>query len=55
MAHPDTRPISFTYPPVASMWLVTLHHILLFTRTYPYPVTLLPIGSGSFRAKHFPV
>jgi hypothetical protein len=28
---------------------------LLCTRTHPYPVTLLPIGSGYFRAKPFPV
>ena len=26
MAHPDTRPISFTCPSVASMWVVTLHN-----------------------------
>jgi len=25
------------------------------TRTCPHPVTLLPIGSGYFRAKPFPV
>jgi len=29
MAHPDTRPISFTYPLVASMWVVTLHNLFL--------------------------
>jgi len=43
MAYPDTSHISFTYPLVASMWVVTLHY-LLYTRTHPYPVTLLPIG-----------
>jgi hypothetical protein len=31
MAHPDTRPISFTYPPVASMWVVTLHNLFLYS------------------------
>ena len=45
---------SFTYTPMASMWVVTLHY-LLCTRTYPYPVTLLPIGSGYFQAKSFPI
>ena len=25
--HPDTRPISFTYPPVACMWVVTLQSV----------------------------
>ena len=25
------------------------------TQTHPYPATLLPIGSGYFQAKHFPV
>jgi len=24
MAHPDTSHISFTYPPTASMWVITL-------------------------------
>ena len=36
------------------MWVVTLHN-LLCTRTHPNPVTLLPNGSGYFRAKPFPV
>ena len=31
MAHPDTRPISFTYPPVASMSVVTLHSLFLYS------------------------
>ena len=31
MAHPDTRPISFTYPPVASMRVVTLHSLFLYS------------------------
>jgi hypothetical protein len=54
MAHPDTRSISFTYPPVASVWVVTLHNLALYSDP-PYPVTLLPIGSGYFRAKPFSV
>jgi len=29
MAHPDMCPISFTYPPTASMWVVTLHNLFL--------------------------
>jgi len=54
MAHPDTRPVSFTYLPLASVRVITLHY-LLCNRTHPYPVTLLPIGSGYFRAKPSPV
>jgi hypothetical protein len=30
MAHPDTLPIS-TYPPVASMWIVALHNLFLYS------------------------
>ena len=29
-ARPNTCPISFTYPPVASMWVVTLHSLFLY-------------------------
>jgi hypothetical protein len=43
ITHPDTSHVSFTYPPMASMWVVTLYY-LLYTRTYPYPFTPLPIG-----------
>jgi len=39
---------------VASMWVITLHY-LLCNQTHPYPVTLLPICSGYFRAKPSPV
>jgi len=28
---PDMRPISFTYTPVASMWVVTLHNLFLYS------------------------
>jgi len=31
MAHPDTCPISFTYPPMASMWVITLYSLLLYS------------------------
>ena len=31
MTHPDTHPISFTYLPVASMLVVTLHNLLLYS------------------------
>jgi hypothetical protein len=31
VAHPDTRPISFTYPTVASMWVVTKHNVFLYS------------------------
>jgi len=30
MAHPRTRPISFMYPPLASLWVVTLHNLFLY-------------------------
>ena len=29
--HPDTRPISFTYAPMTSMWVVTLHSLFLYS------------------------
>jgi len=35
-------------------WVVTPFHYLLCNRTYPYPVTLLPIGSSYFRANLLP-
>jgi len=54
MAHPDTSHISFTYLPPASMSVITLHY-LFCNGTHPYPVTLLPIGSGYFRAKPSPM
>jgi hypothetical protein len=53
-AHTDTSHISFTYPPVASMWDITLHY-LLCNWTHPYPVTLLPTGSGYFQTKPLPI
>ena len=31
MAHPDTCRISFTYAPVASMWVVALHSLFLYS------------------------
>jgi hypothetical protein len=31
MTHPDTRPVSITYPPVTSMWVVTLHNLFLYS------------------------
>jgi len=31
MAHPDMSPISFTYAPVASMWVVILHNLFLYS------------------------
>jgi len=31
MAHPDMHPISFTYLPVASVWVVTLHKPFLYS------------------------
>ena len=55
MTHPNTsQSPSHTHPPLSSMWVITLDN-LLCTQTHPYPVALLPIGSGYFRAKPFPV
>jgi hypothetical protein len=31
MAHPNTRHISSTYTPVASMWVVTLHKLFMYS------------------------
>jgi len=31
MDHPDTCPVSFTYLPVASMWVITLHSLFLYS------------------------
>ena len=31
VAHPDMHLISFTYAPVASMWVVTLHNLFLYS------------------------
>jgi len=53
MAHTDTRPISFTYTPVSSMFSIPSTDCFC-TRTNPCPVILLPIGSEYFRAKPFP-
>jgi hypothetical protein len=48
--HPDTHPTSFTYPPVASMWVVTLHSLFL----YSDPRTLSPpFLMAIFRVKPF--
>ena len=54
MAHPDTSHISFTYPPRPPRGSLPFHY-LLCNWTHPYPVTLLPIGSGYFRAKPSPI
>jgi hypothetical protein len=35
MAHPDTRSVSLTCPPVASMWVVTLHSLFLYSDPPP--------------------
>jgi hypothetical protein len=31
MVHPNTRPISFTYMPMASIWVITLHSLFLYS------------------------
>jgi len=51
MTH-DTRPVYFTYTPVAFMWVVTPHNLFLYAEP-PYPGTPLPICSGYFQAKLF--
>jgi hypothetical protein len=47
LAHPNTSHICFTYPPVTSMWTMKLS-LLVFKRTHPYPVALLPIVLSYF-------
>jgi hypothetical protein len=54
MPHPEMVPFSFTYPPVASMWVVTLHNLFLYL-THPYPVTPLPNAEAIFKPNPFPV
>jgi hypothetical protein len=48
MAHPDTRRISFTYPSVASTWVVTLHNL------FPYLDLPLPCHPPSYWLRQFP-
>jgi hypothetical protein len=48
MAHHDTRPISFTYEPVASMLVVNLHSLFL------YSDPPLPCHPPSYRPRLFP-
>jgi hypothetical protein len=43
-----------TYPPAASMWVVTPSY-LLCNRIHPYSITLLTISLGYFRAKPSPI
>jgi hypothetical protein len=52
MAHPDTSHISFTYPPAASIWVITLHYMLC-NRTHPYPATLLSYWLRLFSSQTF--
>ena len=54
MAHPDERPISSHTCPWPPCWLLP-STTCLCTLTCPYTITLLPIGSGYFRAKPFPL
>ena len=35
IAHPDTRRISFTYVPVASMWVIAIHNLFLYSDQPP--------------------
>ena len=51
MAHPDTRPISFTYPPVASMCVVTLHNLFLYSDP---PIPCHPPSQAVFEPNPFP-
>jgi hypothetical protein len=52
MARPDTRLISFTYLPVASMWVVMLHNLFLFSdpplTCHPPPYWLRLFSSQTF-------
>ena len=50
-AHALSPSHTFLWPPCGSL----LSTACFYTLTHPYPVTLLPIGSGYFRAEPFPV
>jgi hypothetical protein len=50
MAHPDMSHNSFTYPPTASLWVVTPFTTCPVTRSTPIPTT-----SGYFQTKASPV
>ena len=55
--HPDTRRISFTYAPVASMWVVELHSLFLYSDPPPprhHPSDWLrPFSSQTFYTTTF--
>jgi hypothetical protein len=54
IAHPNMRPISFTYPPVATIWVVTLHRPFLCSDPSP---TLSPssvLAQAIFEPNPFP-
>ena len=51
MAHPDTHPISFTYSPVASMWVVTRYCLFLYS-DLPQPCHP-PYGLRIFSSQNF--
>jgi len=52
MVHPSMRPISFTYPPVASMWVVTLCNLFLYSDQpvpfHPPSYRFSPFSSQTF-------
>jgi hypothetical protein len=52
MAHPDTCPTSFTYPPVASTWVIALHSLFLYSDLplprHPPPYWLRLFSSQTF-------
>jgi len=53
MAHPDMHPISFTYAPVVSMWVVTLHSLFMYS-DLPLPYHPPSWGLRLFLSQTFP-
>jgi hypothetical protein len=53
MTHRDTRPITFTYAPVAFMWVVTPHNLFLYSEP-PYPGTPFLFAQAIFEPNLFP-
>jgi hypothetical protein len=53
MVHPDMHPISFTYLPVASMWVVTLHDLFLYSDP-PLPSPSFLLVQAIFEPNLFP-
>jgi hypothetical protein len=52
MAHPDTCPVSFIYTLVASMWVITLHSLFLYSNP-PLPSPSFLLAQTTFKPNLF--